>query len=353
LSDLPRHADSPEPTADEATEAEREVVAAVQKVGSRLSNKRLLIGAAIAVLVLDVVAGIVVPAEGFPNPGPGITSNLEFIPPHVLIDLAPGSAPDSGSGLVLTVHPSITSTMLMSWLVIGFLLIGAFLLTRRLAIVPGRVQAFLEMLYEGLTDFAMALGGPPARRYVPLFVALFLFIITANWSGLLPLVGKIETLRAPTSDVNITFGLALVSFITFHYEGMRELGVRGYLGKFFNLRGFKRSAFDGSIDLFVGLLEFFLEFFKPLTLALRLFANIYGGEVVLGVMTALLLAILPLPFLGLELFVGFMQALVFAILTLTFTLIAIEAPHDVEHAAHEGDGAAESSAHHAPAASAA
>ena len=59
---------------------------------------------------------------------------------------------------------------------------------------------------------------------------------------------------------------------------------------------------------------------------------------VLGVMTALLLAILPLPFLGLELFVGFMQALVFAILTLTFTLIAIEAPHDVEHAAHEGDG---------------
>jgi len=346
LSDLPRPADATEMTADDAT-------AAAPKAGSRRADRRLLLVAAFVVLALDVAAGIVVPAEGFPDPRPGITSNLEFIPPYVLVDLAPGSAASGGGGLEITAHPSITSTILMSWLVIAFLLLGAYLLARRLASIPGRIQAFVELLYEGLTDFAMALGGPPARRYIPLFVALFLFIVTSNWSGLLPLVGKVETLRAPTSDVNITFGLALVSFVTFHFEGMRTLGVRGYLGKFFNFRGFRRSAFDGVIDLFVGLLEFFLEFFKPLTLALRLFANIYGGELVLGVMTALLLVILPLPFLALELFVGFMQALVFAILTLTFTLIAIEAPHDAEQAAHEGVGEAQPRAHGAPAANAA
>src|SRR3990172_3501722 len=194
----------------------------------------------------------------------------------------------------------------------------------------------------------MSLGGAPARRYVPLFLALFLFIIFSNWSGLIPGVGKIEFLRAPTSDINVTFGLALVSFTTFHFEGIRQLGLGGYLGKFFTLRGFKRGAFDGFIDLFVGILEFFLEFFKPLTLSLRLFANIYGGELVLGVMTGLLVAVAPIAFLGLELFVGFMQALVFSILTLMFTLIAIEGHHDEEHApaAEPGPGAAHPAAAH-------
>ena len=283
----------------------------------------------------DAAAAILIPPAGFPGPKPGVLANLEFIPPHVLVDLAPSGEPAPAGGLVLTFHPSITSTMLMSWIVIAVLILLALVAARGLAERPGRLQNFVEYAYDGLEGFAMALGGAPGRRYVPLFLGLFVFVIASNWSGLLPLVGKIETLRAPTSDVNVTIGLALVSFATFHVEGVRRLGFAGYLGKFFNLRGFRRGAFDGVIDLFVGVLEFFLEFFKPVTLSLRLFANIYGGELVLGVMTALLIAIVPVLFLAFELFVGFMQALVFATLTLLFTMIAIEGHHEDEGAAHE------------------
>lgn len=294
--------------------------------GRGLTTRAKVLLAIGAVIAIDVIAAFVAPpvsTTGLPYqfPKDAILQNLEQLAPHVLFQLAPGL--------------SITSTIFTTWLVMAVVIVGVWLATRRLHEIPRGAQNVFEFMYEGLGGFAESLGGPAGRRYVPLFLGLFLFIIFSNWSGLVPGVGKVEFLRAPTSDINVTLGLALVSFTTFHVEGVRRLGVRGYLGKFFSLRGFKRSAFDGFIDLFVGLLEFFLEFFKLLTLSLRLFANIYGGELVLGVMTGLLVAVAPIAFLGLEVFVGFMQALVFAILTMMFTLLAIEGHGDEEHVAHE------------------
>jgi F-type H+-transporting ATPase subunit a len=192
----------------------------------------------------------------------------------------------------------------------------------------------LEYVYEGLGDFASSLGGPQARRYVPIFAAFFLFILIGNWSGLLPAVGRVEFLRAPTSDVNVTIGLALVSFVLFHVEGVRALGLRGYLGKFFSLRGFKEGIGAGVIGLFVGVIEFLLEFVKPVTLAMRLFGNIYGGEVALGVITGLTIAIIPVAMVGLEVLLNFMQALIFSVLTLMFTLAAVEGHHEEGEAEH-------------------
>src|SRR4029077_20886267 len=118
-------------------------------------------------------------------------------------------------------------------------------------------------------------------------------ILVSNWSGLLPFFGRIELFRAPTSDVNVTIGLALVAFLFFEGQGFRKLGVRGYLGKFFSLRGFRQGLGQGFIDLYVGLIEFFLEFVKPITLAMRLWGNIFGGELALGVITALTIAFIP------------------------------------------------------------
>ena len=94
-------------------------------------------------------------------------------------------------------------------------------------------------------DFAVGIGGERARRYYPIFAAFFLFILFSNWSGLVPPVGKIEQLRAPTSDVNITIGLALTSFVLFQGEGFRRLGVRGYLGKFFPIGEFRHGIGAG------------------------------------------------------------------------------------------------------------
>ena len=126
-----------------------------------------------------------------------------------------------------------------------------------------------------------------AKPYIPLFIAFFLLILFSNWSGLVPPVGRLEQLRAPTSDVNVTLGLALVSFAYFEFQGFRRLGVRGYLGKFFPIYEFKNGIGSGVIAMFVGLVELMLEFVKPVTLSMRLFGNIYGGEVALGVITAL------------------------------------------------------------------
>jgi F-type H+-transporting ATPase subunit a len=204
-------------------------------------------------------------------------------------------------------------------------------------VVPGRRQNALEYAYEGLANFATSLGGPAARRYVPVFVAFFIFILLSNWSGLMPFVGRTHELRAPTSDVNVTIGLALVAFAMFHIEGVRRLGFRGYFGKFFSLRAFRDGIGAGIIGLFVGVLEFLLEFVKPVTLSMRLFGNIYAGEIALGVISALTIFVIPVAMLGLEVLLNFMQALIFSVLALMFTLAAIESHHEEhdEHAAGE------------------
>ncbi len=280
-----------------------------------------------AVVVIDILAFIIVPpppgASGTGKyPTDGIAANLELVPPHVVIDLIHGDEPAPGA--LVYFEPTISSTILTSWIVMAFILVMAILFTRGLRDIPGKTHNFVEFLYESLQNFALSIGGDQARRYVPLFAAFFLFILFSNWSGLLPLVGKVEVLRAPTSDLNITIGLALVSFVVFHFEGIRSLGLRGYLAKFFPLGEFRHGIGAGVLGLFVGTLEFLLEFVKPVTLAMRLFGNIYGGEVALGVVTALLISVFPIALVGLEFLLNFVQALIFSTLTLMFTLIAIE-----------------------------
>jgi F-type H+-transporting ATPase subunit a len=136
--------------------------------------------------------------------------------------------------------------------------------------------------------------------------------------------------------VNVTLGLALVSFIYFEFEGFRRLGFRGYAGKFFPLYEFKNGIAAGGIALFVGLVELMLEFVKPITLSMRLFGNIYGGEVALGVITALTIAFVPVGLLGLEVMLNAIQALIFSILTLMFIVLAIEShDHEEGHVAEE------------------
>src|SRR5665811_111223 len=209
-------------------------------------------------------------------------------------------------------------------------------MTRRRDVIPGRLQNAAELAYESLENFALSLGGERARPYVPWFAGLFIFIVAGNWIGLVPPVGKLEELRAPTSDVNVTLGLALVSFTVFQVEGFRALGVGGYLGKFFPLYEFKNGVGAGIIALFVGLIELLLEFIKPVTLSMRLFGNIYGGEVALGVVTGLTVAILPVALYGLEFLLNLVQALIFSVLSLMFILIATEGHEQEEgHLADE------------------
>ena len=304
---------------------------AVQPAPRPRSRRPLWIAAA-AVVVVDALAVILDAPSGFPNPKVTILQNLEPVPPNVVWDFAPGS-PVANAPLVVDFHPSITSSILASWLVIAALLVLSIAATRRMTLVPGGLQNLFEWIYEQFANFAEGLGGPGARPYVSLFSAFFLFIMVANWTDLVLFGDKISALRTPTSDLNVTIWLALVTFVLTHVEGMRALGVGGYIGKFINLSGFRRGVADGLIDLYVGLIEFLLEFFKPVTLSFRLFGNLYGGGIMLGVFTALIIAFVPVPFVALEGFIGFIQALIFASLTLMYILTAIESHHEEEHAA--------------------
>ncbi len=215
------------------------------------------------------------------------------------------------------------------WIIsVLMIVVASSLLTRKRDMIPGRGQNAIEALYDGLQGFAMSLGGPAAKKYVPLFVTLFIYILVSNWSGLLPFVGRIEPFRAPTSDVNITIGLALVSFAIFHIEGVRALGFGGYLSQVLpDRRVPQRHRRRASSPCSSGLIELMLEFVKPLTLSMRLFGNIYGGEVALGVILALTVAFIPVALYGLELMLNLVQALIFSVLTLMFILAAIEGHH--------------------------
>lgn len=303
----------------------------VEAPGRRLRRGPVIVTAVVAVLVVDVLAAIFFPQGGFPDIASSINANLEQIAPYTVINLAPGTIPNQA--FVITAHPSITSSLLTMWIIMAFIVALAIALTRGLRLVPGRAQNFIEFAIEAARNFATEIGGAQAARYVSLFGTLFIFILLSNWTDLLLFGQKSDVIRTPTSDINITIGLALVTFVTFNVEGIRTMGARRYLGKFFSLAGFRRSPFDGFIDLYVGALEFLLEFFKPVTLSVRLFGNIYGGGIMLGVMTALLLAILPMPFLLLEGFIGVVQALIFSLLTLMYILTALETHEEEAHTA--------------------
>jgi F-type H+-transporting ATPase subunit a len=294
----------------------------------------------VVVVLVDVAAFIITPPfpkEGQPGDPCGfpvcfIDGNLEFVPPYVVWDLDPANPLPSGS-LVVGFHPSITNTLLTMWIVMAVILIVAILAARRTREVPRGLQNFFEWGYESLVNWAVSNGGQPAVRHAPIFAAFFILILFSNWSGLVPPVGKIELFRAPTSDLNITIGLALVAFGYFEWQGIRANGLRGYLAKFFPLGELRKGVGAGLIAMFVGLIELLLEFVKPVTLAMRLFGNIYGGEVALGVITALTIALLPIAILGLEVILNFIQALIFSTLTLMFTVVAMESHHEDEHAA--------------------
>ena len=314
-----------------------------QAASKGMSQKTYILLLLALVVVIDVVAMFLAPPYDKNNPGGEcafpvcfIDGNLEFPAPAVLVpDQATYNTLAPATTLVVFV-PAISSTVLTMWIVSIFLLITLFLLTRGKAMVPGRAQNLIEWVWEAVEGFGMSLGGPAAKPYIPLFAGFFLYILFSNWVGLVPFVGKVEPLRAPTSDVNITIGLALVAFGFFEYQGFRKLGFLGYLSKFFPLGEFKNGIGAGLIAMFVGLVELLLEFVKPVTLSMRLFGNIYGGEVALGVMTALTIAIVPMALVALELMLNLVQALIFSTLMLMFTLAAIEQHGEEEHheAAH-------------------
>ncbi len=220
--------------------------------------------------------------------------------------------------------------------ILVLLIVGLLVRRKKYALVPTGVQNFVEMIIEGFFGFFNGIVGDEekTKKFFPLVMTIFLFVIISNWMGLLPGFGSVgiwemheghEVLvpifRSTYADVNMTFALALISVTSIQIFGFALLGFKGYGGKFFV------NPLKNPIGCFVGILELVSEVSKMISFSFRLFGNIFAGEVLLLVISFLVPYIAPLPFYGLELFVGFIQALVFAFLTLVFLKIATTSHH--------------------------
>jgi F-type H+-transporting ATPase subunit a len=225
--------------------------------------------------------------------------------------------------VVFTIGPLVvTNTLLTSWFAEALLILFAVLATRSMRLVPSGLQNFAEGIVEMLLALGQQAAGARARSFLPLVGTLFLYIWFANWLGIFPGIGTIPLLRTPNSDLSITFAMALFTFCWVQVTGIRSSGAKRYLWKFIWPPG-------------LGFLELISEIARPISLALRLFGNILAGFILVEVMLQIVPVGVPAVFLGVELGVGLIQALIFAILTLAFLSLAAAHGHlEDDHAAH-------------------
>lgn len=234
----------------------------------------------------------------------------------------------------------VTNSIIAAWVIIAlFFFLGLFVRSKS-NIAPKGFLHFIDWIIDfALKEVEKVVGDRKrAQRFFPICASLFFFIVLSNWMGLLPGIGSlgvyqlhngemelIPLLRPATSDLNFTLAIAIFSILATHVFGMLSLGVIAHISKFINIRGIVLAMKKGPmqvvvavVEFFVGLIEIISEFAKSLSLALRLFGNIFAGEVLLIVVYSLVGFFVPLPFLFLELLVGIIQATVFAMLVLVF-----------------------------------
>jgi F-type H+-transporting ATPase subunit a len=230
----------------------------------------------------------------------------------------------------------VTNSLLTAWIIMALLIGAAILVRRRLSLVPGKVQNFVEMLLEYLLDIMEQIFGSKAlaERYFPLIATIFIFIVSVNLLEFFPLIGSVGLVRGgefmpllhtATADLNFTLALALISFFVIEFSGILTLGPLKYAGKFVNIKG-------GAMGFIVGLLEIIGNLARLVSFSFRLFGAIFAGEVLLLVITHFLPYIASVPFMAFEAFVGVLQAGIFAILTMAFIKIAVQEPHGAQGA---------------------
>ena len=206
-------------------------------------------------------------------------------------------------------------TIITMWISMFLLIVIAFITTRKTSIIPSKLQLVAEGIvnyFGGITKASM--GEEASKKHLPLILTLFMFILTANLVGQIPWkLIHLQTgeLASPNNDINMTAAMALVVSIYYIYYGVRKKGFH------FFFHGF---SIDGLIITFVDTLELFV---RPFSLALRLFANIFAGEILVVTILGIFAYILPLPFMLFELFVALIQALVFTLLSTTYISIAV------------------------------
>jgi F-type H+-transporting ATPase subunit a len=199
--------------------------------------------------------------------------------------------------------------ILMTWIVIGVLLFFGYAASRKRALLPGPVQVlgelFVSVLYQLTED---ALDKELAKKYGPLTIALFLFLLLSNWLGIIP------HLDEPTKDLNTPLSLGLMGFCIAHHAGIKSKGLKQYL------KEYCEPIF------FMAPLNIIGEFAKIISISFRLFGNIMGGSIIILVVSYLTYSLVLPPFLNafFGLFVGTVQAFVFTMLTVVYISVQVK-----------------------------
>jgi F-type H+-transporting ATPase subunit a len=250
----------------------------------------------------------------------------------------------------------VTNSLLATWLSMIVLLVLAYAVTRKIKLVPSRLQALVEFALEWILNLCVDVAGEKyGRRFFPIITTIFLFVIMNAWLSLIPGFGSIlvnaeghsvHLLRGANTDINTPLALALFSFIFVEVYGITSLGGLTYMKKFVRVGVFFRGLgqlfrgkvgagfagiFNGIIQMFVGGLEALSELVRILSLTFRLFGNMTGGEILVLMMLFLVPWVLPIAFYGFELLVGLVQALIFSGLTLVYATMAVTPHEEEEH----------------------
>ena len=222
-----------------------------------------------------------------------------------------------GTNVLFSIGPlQVTSTVVSMWAIILVLALVSFLVTRRLREVPGPVQNLAEMAIEKLQSFfADSLGQKHMRKYFPIFATFFIFIVVCNYSGLLPGVGHVKGMAQPTANLSVTAGLGVCAFFTTHIIGVRERGLRHYAASF------AKPLYLCFLILPLNLIE---QFIRPMSLALRLYGNMFGEETVTENLYEIFPIGMPLIMNVLSLLFCLLQAVVFTMLLSIYVSEAVE-----------------------------
>lgn len=200
----------------------------------------------------------------------------------------------------------ITETVTTTWIIMGALVVMSVLATRNMDKIPTGIQHFFEVLIDGIHYLVDSTMGVARRGFAPYMLALTLFLVVSNVSGVIGI-------RNPTASLNTTFVLSGLTFVATQYYGMKEKGVGGWGKSFFE-----------PIPFLVPL-NIISELANPVSLGFRLFGNMLGSVVMLGLLYHFAPILIPIiPHLYLDVFVGLIQAFIFVMLTMTYITISME-----------------------------
>ena len=217
--------------------------------------------------------------------------------------------------------------MIYALFIAGVIIAIAHFAARNPKMIPGRFQNVVEMVVEGVSNFILGVLGPDGKIFIPFLGSLFVYILAMNLSGVFPL-GK-----SPTSNINTTAALALCVFVYVHYIGMTRNGPLGYLK---HLAGSPKSGVEWAFAPLMFVIHLIGEIARPVSLALRLFGNVTGEDILLFAFCSLGVTTLAavgspvgipfqVPFILLAFLTSFIQALVFTLLSTIYILLWL--PH--------------------------